>query len=129
MTDEFNKLFEKFGIDKTNIKNSISQRDDKEFFEPLINLFKLTVQLRNSVTGSLEDYILSPVKNAKGEFYDSRTCGYDLPKDADANGAYNIARKGLMLINRIKETPEGKKVDFAISNAEYLNFVHSQDKA
>ena len=130
LTEEFENLFNEFSIDKNDIKGSILRlpEDKKKFFETFMYLFKLTIQLRNSKTGSLEDYILSPVKNAKGEFFDSRKCGEDLPKDADANGAYNIARKGLMLINRIKETAENKKVDYAISNAEWLEYVQNQDR-
>lgn len=88
-------------------------------------------QMRNSKTGSTDskdDYIVSPVKNAKGVFYDSRNEGENLPKDADANGAYNIARKGLMLINRIKETTDEKlKIDYSISNADWLNYVQEKD--
>ena len=122
-------MFKEKGIDYNNIKETAIAKDDKNFFERFINLFRLTVQLRNSKTGSLEDYILSPVKNSKGEFYDSRKCGYNLPKDADANGAYNIARTGLILINRIKQSKDEKaKIDYKLTNAEWLNYVQSQDK-
>lgn len=49
----------------------------------------------------------------------------NLPENADANGAYNIARKGLWIINRIKETKEAElnKVNLNISNKEWLNFA------
>ena len=51
----------------------------------------------------------------------------ELPIDADANGAYNIARKGLMLINQIKETSDedilNNKVKFNITNKEWLKFA------
>ena len=53
---------------------------------------------------------ISPVKNAKGYFYDSRVVDKTLPIDADANGAYNIARKGLMLIEQIKNVDDDVNV-------------------
>ena len=50
------------------------------------------------------DYILSPVE----PFFDSRKyekLGYraPLPIDSDANGAYNVARKGLLILKQINE--------------------------
>jgi len=58
----------------------------------------ITLSLRhnNGEKGDKEqDYILSPVADDKGRFFDSRKAGDDMPKDADANGAYHIAMKGL----------------------------------
>ena len=85
----------------------------------------MVLQMRNSVTGTEIDYMISPVANAEGVFYDSRNCKKNLPENADANGAYNIARKGLWIINRIKETKEAElnKVNLNISNKEWLNFA------
>jgi CRISPR-associated protein Cpf1 len=109
------------------IKSQIAAKDDKTFFEGLLNLFKLTLQMRNSVTGTDEDYLISPVMNAEGEFYDSRI--YEklenptLPKDADANGAYHIAKKGLMLLNKIDQADLSGKVDLSISNRDWLLFT------
>lgn len=131
LTEKFKELFAEYSIDLINIKNGIQLQTNKKFFDELIYLFKLMLQMRNSKTGSTDskdDYIVSPVKNAKGVFYDSRNVGENLPKDADANGAYNIARKGLMLINRIKETTDEKlKIDYLISNADWLNYVQEKD--
>ncbi|MBP5982162.1 MAG: type V CRISPR-associated protein Cas12a/Cpf1 [Fluviicola sp.] len=109
--------------DGTCIKSQIAEKDAKEFFERLLYWFKMTLQMRNSVTGSDEDYLISPVMNAKGEFYDSRKADDTLPKDADANGAYHIAKKGLMLLNKIEQADLSKKVDLSISNREWINFV------
>jgi CRISPR-associated protein Cpf1 len=71
---------------------------------------------------------MSPVKNKRGFFYDSRKAGNILPQNADANGAYNIARKGLMLLNRIKEEEAGAKLDYAITNADWLSYVENKDE-
>ena len=82
--------------------------------------------MRNSVSGTQCDYILSPVADNEGNFFDSRENKNCLPKDADANGAYNIARKGLMLLSQIKSCENLNELKFDLSNKEWLKFA--QDK-
>ena len=134
LTDGFKNLFEKYNISLKNIKSDIIEKADAKFFNGtkekdgfigFMHLFKLVVQMRNSNSKTSEDYIISPVKNKNNEFYDSRICSNKLPKDADANGAYNIARKGLMLIEQIKNTaPENPgKIKYNITNKEWLKWV------
>lgn len=125
LTEKFKELFEKYSIDLSDIKSGIQNQTEKKFFDELLSLFKLIVQLRNSETNTNIDYILSPVKDKKGNFYDSRKNNETLPKDADANGAYNIARKGLMLVNRIKESKDNKP-NLIISNNDWLSFVQDE---
>lgn len=134
--EEFTKLFEEYDVDYKNksIKESIQFINDKEFFERLLKLIRLMLQTRNTGVinnGDIEkDYIISPVKNEKGEFYKSKINDEFLPKDADANGAYNIARKGLIIVKRLRETRDEdiKKVKLNISNGEWLRFVQGLDK-
>ncbi len=92
-------------------------------------LFNLMLQMRNSIPNTEEDYIISPVKNNKGIFFDSRNCNENQPNNADANGAYNIARKGLMLIERIKKADENQleKLDLKITKEDWLNFVQNEE--
>lgn len=126
LSQAFKDLFDKYKINySSNLKASILSQDKKEFFEELLHLLKLTLQIRNSKTGTEIDYLISPVANQKGVFYDSRVVNDTLPKDADANGAYNIARKGLWVIDQIKETDDLKKLKLAISNKEWLSYVQS----
>ena len=126
LSQAFKDLFDKYKINySSNLKASILSQDKKEFFEELLHLMKLTLQMRNSKTGTDIDYLISPVANQKGVFYDSRIVNDTLPKDADANGAYNIARKGLWVIDQIKETEDLKKLKLAISNKEWLSYVQS----
>lgn len=120
LTQGFKTLF---GDVEGNLKDHILNQNDKAFFKKLLGLFKLTLQMRNSITGTDIDYLVSPVADAKGNFYDSREADSSLPKDADANGAYNIARKGLMLIEKIKTAKDIKKVDLKITNKEWLQFA------
>jgi CRISPR-associated protein Cpf1 len=126
LTEEFTNLFNKYNVNLNNIKNSILSIDDAKFYSEFIELLSLTMQLRNSDDNN--DYIISPVKDSKGRFYDSRTGISNLPKDADANGAYNIARKGLIIVNRIKQLGDDENLKYSITNAEWLNYVQSMDK-
>ncbi len=131
LTDEFKSLFNEFGIDYTcDLKDSILSISNADFYRRLIRLLALTLQMRNSITGSTlpeDDYLISPVSNENGEFYDSRNykgTNAALPCDADANGAYNIARKALWAINVLKNTPDDmldKKL--SITNAEWLEYT------
>lgn len=127
LTRELKSLFEHYHFNICgNLKEEICSQTDKAFFTGLLHILKLTLQMRNSITGTETDYLVSPVADENGIFYDSRSCGDTLPENADANGAYNIARKGLMLIRQIKEAKELDKVKFDISNKAWLNFAQQK---
>lgn len=118
LTSAFKSLFAEYDIEiMGNLKEQICVNNDVKFFKRLMHLLGLTLQMRNSATDTDIDYLISPVINKAGEFFDSRKGDITLPKDADANGAYNIARKGLMLIEQIKR---GEKPE--ISNEVWLNY-------
>lgn len=127
LTDAFKQLFDKYDIDiNGNLKEAISAQTDAQFFKDLLGLMKLLLQMRNSITNSEEDYLLSPVANNAGHFFDSREGISSLPIDADANGAYNIARKGLWVIRKIQETASGEKVSLSVTNKEWLQFAQTK---
>ena len=68
------------------------------------------------------DFIVSPVY----PFFDSRkvTKEMKLPEDSDANGAYNIARKGIILINSlVKDT----KPKLSPSKQEWQEYAQNSD--
>lgn len=118
VTEELKKLF---NGNNENLINMIVTKEDKAFFERLYFLLSLTLQLRHSFKSGDEeiDFILSPVADKDGNFFDSRKAKENQPKDADANGAYNIARKGLMVLEQIwKEGRPG-----TISNADWFDFA------
>lgn len=136
LTEELKKLFDKYGVDiYGDLKVSISEMNDKAFFynegkkqnEPkgLLQLFRLVLQMRNSVPNTDTDYLISPVADKCGIFYDSRNCDKSLPENADANGAYNIARKGLWAVMQIKQSGSDKP-KLAISNEEWLKFAQEK---
>lgn len=129
LTDEFKRILGEAGIDiHENLKDAIRNLGGKrrKYLEPLMQFMKLLLQLRNSRKNPEEDYILSPVADENGIFYDSRSCGDQLPENADANGAYNIARKGLMLIRQIEETKDLANFKYDISNKAWLNFAQQK---
>lgn len=126
LTEQFKSLFAMYGIDiNAKLQEAIIKQDNAEFFKKLLKLLKLTLQLRNSKTGTDIDYMLSPVADKDGIFFNSETCGDNLPKNADANGAYNIARKGLYFVKQIKKQMDLDKLKLSITNKEWLKFVQN----
>jgi CRISPR-associated protein Cpf1 len=87
--------------------------------------------MRNSVANSTnpeDDYLISPVEAADGSFYDSRNykSSDKLPCDADANGAYHIALKGLYLLkNNFNKNDKGYIEN--ISHADWFKFVQKKE--
>ena len=127
LTEEFKNHFRSFGIDyeAADLKSEILKQDKKEYFVDLMRHVSLMLQMRNSSSESGEDYLISPVADKNGTFFDSRNGVDVLPVDADANGAYNIARKALWIIDEIKNCDESKisKVDMSISNRKWLKYA------
>ena len=66
----------------------------------------------------MNNYILSPVADRDGKFFDSRSAGGILPENADANGAYHIALKGLLTLKTLKEGRVSP-----MKNKEWFEFV------
>lgn len=131
LTQELEDLLGKYGImygNGDNIIPQIVEQKDKEFYASVLHLLKLTLQMRNSITDSEVDYLISPVINSTGEFYDSRNAGDKLPDNADANGAYHIAKKGLQWLEQINafEGVDWKKLDLDKTNKGWLKFVQGE---
>ena len=133
LTKAFEEHFEAYGIDiSKDVREQINIQNKKEFFEELLRLLRLTLQMRNSMPSSDIDYLVSPVADDTGCFFDSRKQAElkenaVLPMNADANGAYNIARKGLLAIRKMKqEENDLAKISLAISNKEWLKFAQTK---
>ena len=73
------------------------------------------------------DIRFNSIKALYGNFYDSRKADQNLPQDADANGAYHIALKGLWILQKglFKVNKKGNP-ELAISNKEWLQFVQNK---
>lgn len=127
LTEEWKRFFAEHNISfKSNLKEAIIKQASKDFYTGLLHLLKLTLQMRNSITGTDIDYMISPVADENGNFFDSRNVDKTLPENADANGAYNIARKGLWLSKQIKEAEDLSKIKLAVSNKEWLQFAQTK---
>lgn len=127
LTSRFIELFSQFKIDPNgNLMEQICSQTEAAFYKSILHLLHLTLQMRNSKTKTDIDYLISPVMNSHGEFYDSRHCGKNLPDNADANGAYNIARKGLWIIEQIKQSEDLAHPKMTISNKEWLQYAQKE---
>ena len=115
-------------VDQLNVLAEIEKieptRENARLFDSICYAFEKTLQMRNSNSETGDDYILSPVKNKNGVFFNSNEAGDKLPKDADANGAFHIALKGLFLLQHISETDEKLK----IPHEKWFEFVQSRNK-
>lgn len=125
LTEELQTLFKKYDIDMANIKESVLSQNEKSFFEQLIKLFKLMLQMGNYNVHNNSNYLISPVYDKDGHVFDSRYAPDTLPCCPDANGAYNVARKGLMIIQQIKETDDESlyRLQWKMSKEDYLEFI------
>ena len=98
--------------------------------------------MRNSIPNSSkqeDDYLISPVMADDGTFYDSRDEAAKgknengkwiskLPVDADANGAYHIALKGLYLLQHNFNLNDKGYIE-NISNADWFKFAQEKEYA
>ncbi len=121
VTQELEKLLGDHGIaygGGTDLRAAIAGVSNAKFFERLIWLLRLTLQMRYTDDKG-NDYLLSPVADAQGRFFDSRKATATEPQDPDANGAYHIALKGQLLLHKMKQ---GDK-DLRITGAEWADYV------
>ena len=138
-TEELKSIFDDFGINWNNNEENFidsvhtiqAEKSNAKFFDTLLRMFNATLQMRNSIPNTEIDYLISPVKSEDGTFFDSREElkkgeNAKLPIDADANGAYHIALKGLYLLeNDFNRNDKG--VIQNISNADWFKFVQEKN--
>lgn len=108
-----------------DLRDAITSTDlDKKFYERLMFSLFLLTETRQTISGSLVDYIHCP------------ECGFDSSKDqfqgrqlnGDANGAYNIACKGTMILEKIRQFQKKNDIskmnwgDLSISIEEWDKF-------
>lgn len=133
-TDELIKEFKEIGytpvpgMDMKAVIDSIKAGNKSaSFFSNIFYAFQKTLQMRNSNSSTEEDFIQSPVK-VNGRYFNSdeeAKKGHDasgnwkstLPVDADANGAYHIALKGLYMLMY-----PGNKIE----HARWLEFMQTK---
>lgn len=141
LTDNFKALFEKTGIDLShpNITDEFIERGaglGAEFWKSLIFYTNLLCQIRNSKSDESKDIISCPACCFHSD--DSKDVAPIFTSDfagkkefnGDANGAYNIARKGLIMLERIakhnKNDSQFKKhTDILITQYDWDIFLDS----
>ncbi len=125
VTEELKSLFTAHGLDyrSPELQQGLQTVTAADFWKRLLWLFKLTVTLRHE--NSEVDYILSPVKNSDGVFFDSRRATAGQPVDGDANGAYHIALQGLRLLKH--RITGGKLVRDEHPKEDWLRFAQQKD--
>jgi CRISPR-associated protein Cpf1 len=114
LTEEFTKFFEKeakLPLERVSVK-TVSALDESKLKE-LWGLFKLMLKMRNS--NDEQDYIISPV--ASDTPFISGPDNSMQITDADANGAYNIALKGLYWLWN----------NFPTDEKGYLKYIKDED--
>ena len=136
VTQKLKDLFDKYKIqykEGKNLKEEIGQQEIKDFFVQLTKLLWLTLQLRHinpkADNQDKKDFILSPVADKTGRFFDSRRAKDDEPKNADANGAYHIALKGLKSIQGISQEDNKKGEKWKVpqvKNKEWFDFIRGR---
>lgn len=119
------KLFADYDLDylNGNIMEQIQTYTARDFFERLYECLALTLKLRNSKANTTIDFISSPVLGDDGVRFVSDETDTAMPCCASANCAYNVARKGAMLVKNIKSAGSGEKVRTTVRNAEWLEFA------
>lgn len=133
VTECLKKLLEKESIPYAagqDIKNAVAAINTVESLKTLLWLLKVTLSLRHSNSATEEDFILSPVRNADGSFFNSSTIPEEatLPRDADANGAYHIALKGLYVLKQIDESAPDKKLKLEkVEHHDWLKFAQTRN--
>lgn len=95
------RLFDDAGIDYKNgdIKQQIANSQfEKAFYKDLLYYLFLLTEIRQSISGQSIDYIHCPscLFNSNDGFQGHKF-------DSDANGAYNIARKGKLILDKISQ--------------------------
>jgi CRISPR-associated protein Cpf1 len=129
VTEKLAHLFKKHNIsyeDGLDLREKIlaSTQDAVSFFKELLFLLRLTMSLRH--VNENHDCILSPIKHPELGFFDSRdvkdSTEAEEPRDADANGAYHIAMKGLQIFAE-KISSENPKL--SIKKEDWFRFIQN----
>lgn len=100
ITEAMKGLLENEGISlQENLNNQIAEKiSTKKFFKDLSYYLHLLSNTRSSVSGTGIDHINCP---SCGFHSNNQFKGFEF--NGDANGAYNVARKGIMILEKISQ--------------------------
>lgn len=114
------KLFTDKDIDFTDGHNLISEiTADSRLVTETLSIFMNIMRLYNYDIDRNNDYVSSPVMGRFDTRYDKKL------HNPDELAAYNMARKGLMIIKRAQASEKDSKVDLFIKNADWFSFLQT----
>ena len=137
-TEKLKEVFNSLSFNWKNGENLIQQivaceesKENIRQIDELFRMFNATLQMRNSKPNTDIDYLISPVKAEDGTFFDTREEvkkgeQAKLPRDADANGAYHIALKGLWYLQNDFNRDENGKIQ-KITHTQWLKFMQAKE--
>ncbi|MFA6375797.1 MAG: type V CRISPR-associated protein Cas12a/Cpf1 [Candidatus Paceibacterota bacterium] len=114
----------------SDILNELAKKEfDKDFYKNLLHYLNLILEIRNCISDTKIDYIQCPVC---GFHSDHPAEKLRLVTNGDANGAYNIARKGLLILEKIRRFKEDiEKIewkDLSVGIEEWDKFTQKDSK-
>jgi CRISPR-associated protein Cpf1 len=151
--EELKNIFKKNGVDiLQDINKQIKEGDygNDNFYKRILHNIRLMLQLRNSITK--KDKQGNEVREESRDFIQCPSCYFhsednplslinkykgedSLQFNGDANGAYNIARKGCLVLSKISDfsKTEGDlskmtNQDLTVTQEEWDEFAQSQQK-
>ena len=127
-TKEIADILEEFNIlggDMVDLRPQILEltKSPSKFYNKLFKALNTAFSMRQSKTGTPEDFILSPVILDDGSWFDSRNEDNAYPKDADENGAYHIALKGLWNLTKMREDEKYQKSVPPLKTIDWVPFA------
>lgn len=95
-TELMKNVLSEHSIDYSDARDLISvikDAKDVDLCDEICKIFKYCNKMRNSNVGHTIDYVISPVRDKNGVYYDTRKEIIKGIVNADLNGAYNIGRR------------------------------------
>lgn len=107
----------KIGLDyKQNLlEKLVLEKFSSDFYKRLFGYLNLIFEIRNSISGTNVDYISCPECGFNSSGENNKLKGIE---NGDANGAYNIARKGIMVLKKLSQFKKNN------GSFEKLNWGH-----
>lgn len=127
VTENLKTVLKEKGIEYENrqdLRDALKQ-GDKELLETFIKGLRDVLRLRY-IDKDGNDVLISPVKIKDGDFFitsSDETKNDKFPVNPDANGAYHIALKMLLLYERIRSQ---KKTELVIKNQDWFDYAYQR---
>lgn len=105
LTVKFKKLLDDESIDYADMQNIQEKLAGRkaDFYKEFLHLLRLTLQNTSWDSETREWRLVGCTADNKGKFFDTRNAPERLPKDADVNAAWNLARKCHIMLKNIRE--------------------------